>query len=212
MSPASISFTSPALRNRNYCRVICTPGQFLVVTDGSSEGFFAIANRPGREHLELLVKNKGDLAEKLCAAKAGAKFQSGAAQGNGFPKPDVTKQALHLFSMGSGIAPLRALIQTYLDGEWPGNAVTLWQSAFRRESLPFANEYAAWREAGLRVFECLDDAGDASTGNVVDQLALHKPDLKDSTVYWIGSKPYGEAVKTAALALGLQPDACVSNY
>ncbi len=190
-----------------------TPGQFLVITDeGGAEGFFAIANRPGQDGIELLIKNGGDLAAKLCAAQPGAQFSCGVAQGKGFPRPADAQTPLHLFAMGSGIAPLRALIQTHLDGDWSGSTVTLWQSSFRREGLPFAGEYPAWREDGVRIYECLDDAGDASTGNVVDQLAKHKPDLSRCTAYWIGSKPYGEAVKTAVLALGLQPGAYLSNY
>lgn len=206
------------------------PGQFLVVNGPvqdqqgeSKKGFFAIASRPGDERIELLIKRSGDPATALCAAAIDDEFECSEAQGAGFAPPSGRIDRLHLFSMGSGLAPLRSLILASLAadqsaGARPANApppldkITLWQGSFTRAHLPFRDEYEAWEAAGLEIHLCLDEDLDETPGNVIERLRDFAPDLRGSAACWIGSKEFGQALSAATAEFGLPPEALYTNF
>ncbi len=205
------------------------PGQFLVleVPDDAGEikkGFFAIASPPGGANgsrIELLIKNAGDPASRICSAEIGTAFSCGPAQGNGFPVPARSADRIHLFSMGSGLAPLRALLLHELQTNAKKNGDTalsrycLWQGSFTRAHLPFADEYEGWEAAGLELHRCLDEddaLSDAVPGNVVERLRDTAPDLRGSAAFWIGSRDFGQALIETTGELGLPAEALLSNY
>ncbi|MEQ9366262.1 MAG: FAD-dependent oxidoreductase [Leptospirales bacterium] len=209
-----------------------TPGQFLVVSvpgDGSGEakkGFFAIASRPGAEHIELLIKRQGAPATALCDAPVDSEFECSEAQGGGFAAPTGRIDHIHLFAMGSGLAPLRSYILTSLAAEESASApkknrgatpppmskLTLWQGSFAKANLPFRDEYEAWEAAGLEIILCLDQDSEEIPGNVSERLRELSPDLRGSAAYWIGSKEFGQALKEATARCGLPPEALFTNF
>jgi NAD(P)H-flavin reductase len=214
---------------RDLFHIICTPdsrvlasyqkaGQFFEVERGELRGYFAVASPPGRERLEFLVKDAGDLAHALCTSVAGERFVCSLAHGAGFPERDASRQNVHLFSMGSGIAPLRTLIQMHLAGAFPAQSLWLWQGAFDAGRLPFQNEYDEWSARGLNLRLCLDQPGQSATdgrkyfhGNVADALRAESPLVKDALCYWIGSKEFGAAIAAALTELGANADQILTN-
>lgn len=206
-----------------------TAGQFLVLTipdDGDAEpkkGFFAIASQPGAEYIELLIKRSGDPATALCDAAIGTEFECNEAQGTGFEAINGRVDHVHLFAMGSGLAPLRSYILTCMAAQAgtggqrkpalpPMERLTLWQGSFTKDNLPFRDEYEAWEAAGLEIILCLDEDEDEKPGNVVERLNDQAPDLRGSAAYWIGSKEFGQALKVATGQLGLPPEALFTNF
>ncbi|MCR9142633.1 MAG: hypothetical protein NXI24_10310 [bacterium] len=200
-----------------------TPGQFLVVntppTDAAPEGgkgFFAIASRPGSGGIELLIKRSGGSATALCDAEIGAEFDCSEAQGAGFAAPAGRVDQIHLFSMGSGLAPLRSYILSRMAAAGgsasPLSKVTLWQGSFAKSNLPFRDEYEAWEAAGLEIVLCLDQDLDSVPGNVIERLEEIAPDMRGSAAYWIGSKEFGQALRVAATECGLPEDALFTNF
>jgi len=186
-----------------------TPGQYIVMNEGEEKGFFAIASLPGSEQLEFLIKNQGGLAEKICQMKTGETIEASEAQGNGFDMASASGKDVHLFSMGSGIAPFRSFIQWKMAGNGNLKSLCLWQASFTKDHLPFVDEYASWQEGSVKVFECLDEGGGK---NLHDTLNEVKPDLASAMCYWIGSKPFGEEVAKTCIELGLPENNLKSNY
>lgn len=96
------------------------PGQYIQVKVGEEgkPGFFAIASAPDANNqgvLELLIKNAGDAAEKLCASEAGAQVDASPVQGKGFPIdriPAESHSTVFMFATGTGISPIKALIES----------------------------------------------------------------------------------------------------
>ncbi len=96
------------------------PGQYvqIKVGDDGKPGFFAIASAPDTNNqgvLELLIKNAGEAAEKLCALGAGAQVDASPVQGKGFPIeriPVDSHSTVLMFATGTGISPIKALIES----------------------------------------------------------------------------------------------------
>ena len=181
------------------------PGQFLVLQDGDSKGYFALAMRPGSEKLELLVKNEGDLAQKLCALKPGATVDSTEAQGPGFPLEKAKDRNLHIFSMGSAISAFRGIMHGFRAKEYTFANLTLWQGAFTRRHLPFSKEYPQWGLAGATIHVCVDmEVG--SSGNIWQTMAQKKPDFSDAVCFWAGSEAFGKDIFRSGEPLGIKRD------
>ena len=88
------------------------PGQYVRVRIDDQEGFFAIASGPDRQdQVELLLKRGGKVADLLTAHKAGDSIEATGALGAGFPMDKAAERALLLCAAGSGIAPIRAVIE-----------------------------------------------------------------------------------------------------
>lgn len=177
---------------------------------GAAKGFFAFSAAPNDKKLEFLVKNDGDIAKILCEEED-PQVECSPPQGNGFTLSGDGGRPVHLFSMGSGLGPLRALIQYRIQGFFHAPEITLWQASFTRASLPFADEYDAWRASGVVVRLCLDQDEGPDTGSIIEHLHREKIDLSEAVGYWIGSREFGEAVGRSAAQLGMKPERFLTN-
>ncbi len=186
-----------------------TPGQYVVLSQGEEKSFFAIASAPNDAGLHLLVKDQPGLAARICALQPGEEIECSPAQGKGFQLDEG--RDTHLFSMGSGISPFRALIEHHINGGFKSSGLTLWQGCLDREHLPFSEDIARWESQGINIKLCFDREGDV-VENVRQRLVREAPDLVGALAFWIGSKDFGSEVKDAAVNLGLKTDDYRSNY
>src|SRR4051794_35495243 len=87
------------------------PGQVVKVRNAKGEGYFALANAPGSNQLELLVRGGGTVGDELIIqGDAGATVEATAPFGRGFPVTEGSGRDLLLFAAGSGISPMRSLV------------------------------------------------------------------------------------------------------
>ena len=104
------------------------PGQVLKVKTAPGEGFFALASAPSVDgSVELLFKRGGKVADAaLAEAVPGGDLSVTAPFGRGFPIAPALGHDVLLFAAGSGISPIRALLQALLrrsgiQGRWPAS-------------------------------------------------------------------------------------------
>lgn len=187
------------------------PGQFLEIQLGDEKKPFAIASAPGSADIELLVKQDSGIAERLCSMKKGEAVDCSEALGAGFEVNRAVGKNTHLFSMGSGLAPIRSLILWREQRKFLPSFLTLWQGAHTREHLPFYDEYEFWEKSGILIRLCLDRNSDRPE-KVTDALLRIRPDLSKSAAYWIGSQGFGEDIGRIALQLGLAPQMLLTNH
>ena len=247
------------------------PGQYLSLKVEEIHSFYAMAHSPlallrtslgaqseaslasqkkNQQHWEFLIKNdkkaKNDNSITLCNLKEGDTIKASAVMGEGFTLEQVLKifeqnTELHLFGMGSGIAPLRSLLLNILnckrDSEiqktqkifWP--KITLWQAAFSREHAAYRREYTDWCQRGVKLKLCLDKTRqngiDAVSGigtshfaiedmevhskNPIEVLSKEKPDLSRSIVCWAGSEEFGKSLQELCFKLALPKEAFLDN-
>ncbi|MCB1324586.1 MAG: hypothetical protein H7A21_00435 [Spirochaetales bacterium] len=188
------------------------PGQFVELTAAGESAYFAIASAPGAGHLEFLIKDAArQPARALCRLAIGQRVAGGVVAGQGFDlsllEGDV--RAVHLFAMGSGVAPLRSMILHRMHTRAHNIPITLWQSAFSVDHVPFLYEHDVWTAAGVEVVLCLDQ--DPASAGVVEMLGVRRPDLREAAAYWVGSETYGETIRDALKVHGLPSAALLTN-
>jgi sulfhydrogenase subunit gamma (sulfur reductase) len=142
------------------------PGQVVKVRTATGEGFFALASAPDpAARADLLVKRGGKVADALVAgAAAGGPLQLTEPFGNGFPVEAALGRDMLLFAAGSGIAPVRALVQHVLGHRERFNRVTLFYGQRHGAEFAYRREGLAWERGGVRVVLCPSQADDAWEG------------------------------------------------
>lgn len=88
------------------------PGQFTIITlPGYGEAPFGIMQPFGKNnYLQILVRQVGDLTKKLYQSKKGEKIYFRGPYGNGFPVSEWKKKNITLVAGGTGIVPIKALL------------------------------------------------------------------------------------------------------
>ena len=241
------------------CESYQQAGQYLSLSpieNSENGGFFALgaAPTPRQTQLEFLIKwQKDQLPEELCKRKEGeVLFACKQILGEGFGKAFSSNKlsdyhaqrpkkpkSLHLFSMGSGLAPLRAVLQSILQDwarlrrETPDTRnidfsnITLWQGSHSKDSLPFHAEYSKWLAQGVNIELCLSKvegtenlsslsnlAGKININkcNIVDALAQKRPDLRGSLACWVGSSDFGKSLCGRVNELGMVDSDLHDNF
>uniref|UniRef100_A0A0D9VFC7 FAD-binding FR-type domain-containing protein n=1 Tax=Leersia perrieri TaxID=77586 RepID=A0A0D9VFC7_9ORYZ len=149
------------------------PGQYLLIRvpgeDDLKPAFMAIASPPGgAAGFEFLVKTvPGTTAEKLCGLRDGDVVELGAIMGNGFPisriNPPDEAQTVLLFATGTGISPIRSLIEFGFDADQRAD-VRLYYGARNLQTMAYQDKFTNWESTGLKVIPVLSRADDSWQG------------------------------------------------
>ena len=143
------------------------PGQFVQIkVEDSKPGFFAIASPPDTNNagvIELLVKNAGETAALLCASNAGDEVQVSDVMGKGFPVdriPPSDVQHVYIFATGSGISPIKAMIESGVLDVNSRACVKLYYGARNKESMAYYDALEDWKmQYGVEVEPVFSENG-----------------------------------------------------
>jgi NAD(P)H-flavin reductase len=115
--------------------------------------------------VELLVKRGSRVADALvAAATAGQRLQASGPFGPGFAAHQALGRDVLLFAAGSGIAPVRALIQELVRRRPEIGRVTLYYGQRAAADFAYRAEHLAWERAGVRVYLCCSDPAARAQG------------------------------------------------
>lgn len=196
------------------------PGQVVKVKAGPGDGYFALASAPdpgGRA--ELLVKRGGAVADAAIAAAApGADLAITAPFGRGFPVERALGHDALLFAAGSGIAPIRALLQALLRRRDELDRIVLFYGQRRGADFAYRGEHLAWERRGVRVVLCPSAADDAwegvrgRVGAVARTLDFGGARLQQAATFVSGMSAMVADVKEALAQAGAPPDRVHLNF
>jgi NAD(P)H-flavin reductase len=172
------------------------PGQVVKVKVATGEAYFALSTAPSTDGLvELLVKRGGPVGDAVAAAIPGARLQVTAPFGRGFELEAALGRDVLLFAAGSGIAPIRALVQALLARREQVDRVVLFYGQRRGAEFAYRAEHLGWERRGVRVVLCPSDEDDTWPGvRGRVQEAAHALD-------WGGARP----AQAAAFVCGMSP-------
>jgi NAD(P)H-flavin reductase len=130
------------------------PGQYVELSlPGHAQMPFALASAPDPHgaRWEVLVKAGPPLADALSTVNGGAVVEVTRPVGPGFPLERAKGHSLVLVATGSGISPIRSVLQALLREREAYGKVTLLFGARTPKSFAFAEEVPVWEANGVRV-------------------------------------------------------------
>ena len=196
------------------------PGQVVKVRTPAGEGYFALASAPWRQpRAELLVKRGGRVADAAIALAADlGSLDMSPPFGQGFPIEDGHDRDVLLFAAGSGIAPIRALVQHIVRHRGSFRRVTLFYGQRHGSEFAYKGEHLAWDRAGVRVVLCPSQEDDAWPGmrgrvhQVASSLALGGADPACTTVFVCGMTAMVNEVRATLAGAGVPPEHVHLNF
>lgn len=192
------------------------PGQYLVVRTAPDAApvFLALAGAPGDDAFELLIKTGGGgAADEVAAVSTGAALLASEPAGPGFPVERLLGRDVLLAAAGSGIAPIRAVIQWMMAERGRVGRVGLYWGVRSPAHLPYRDELEAWRSAGIGVELVYGLAPSGEPGHrVQDVLAGAAFDPERTSALLCGMRPMVEAVREVLVGRGIAPDAVHLNH
>lgn len=195
----------------------CAPGQYLLLgLPGHGEGYFGIASTPGIQpgQLELLVRAGTPLTDALIALSPGAEVQLGPIEGRGFPVEAARGRHLLLFGTGSGIGPLRSVLEWVLRKREAAGAITLYFGARTPDGFAYLSELARWRAEGIEVIQTVSQPGDSGWTGLTGYVQHHVPraDLSGAVAFLCGHEEMVKGVREVLVLRGLPPERIFTNY
>jgi NAD(P)H-flavin reductase len=196
------------------------PGQVVKIRTPAGEGFFALASAPTQGGAaELLLKRGGKVADTVAgAAVPGGALQLTAPFGKGFPVEEAEGRDVLLFAAGSGIAPIRSLVQHLLADRARFGRATLFYGQRHGAEFAYRDEAAAWDRGGVRVVLCPSQAEEAWDGvrgrvqEVARSLGFGGHAPEDTVAFACGMKAMVEDVRRTLGEFGVPPDRVHANF
>jgi sulfhydrogenase subunit gamma (sulfur reductase) len=192
------------------------PGQYVKVAAGAGETFFAIASRPNPDggRIELLLKLGSPVSDAIAELLAGAAVRVTSAQGKGFPLDRAVGRDLVLVATGSGISPIRSVIETIARRRADFGKVSLHVGARTPSAFAYVEEFSAWRASEIDVFPVVSRPTDTGwtglTGYVQSHLdGVH---LRAAIAFLCGQKAMVEAVRTTLVERGMPGESIYLNF
>jgi len=196
------------------------PGQLVKLhAPGHKPGYFALGNAPrGDGTGELLLKRGTPLSDAVIdAAQPRAIVDATAPFGEGFPVEQARGRDVLLFAAGSGITPIRALLQWLLDRRDAHGHVALYYGQRSDRDFAYLGEHEAWRAAGVHLVLCASQPSPSWIGargyvqTVARELRLHEISTENAVAFLCGMKSMVDGARVELKHFGLPAERTFLN-
>ncbi|KAF3779848.1 Fruit protein [Nymphaea thermarum] len=199
-------------------------GQYLQVRALECRpAFLAIASPPSPSgtKLDFLIKDiDGSAASLICRLRRGDVVELGPVMGKGFNiseiSPPESFSSVLIFATGSGISPIRALIESGFDAKMRPD-VRLYYGARNLQRMAYQDRFKDWESYGVNVVPVLSQPDDRWTGEkgyVQAAFARAKQILDPSSTGAVlcGHKQMAEDVTSILVADGVSSKKILKNF
>jgi NAD(P)H-flavin reductase len=196
------------------------PGQVVKLHTPAGDAYFALASAPSLDGtVELLLKRGGRVADAaIASAQPGGALDISAPFGKGFPVEEAHGRHVLLFAAGSGIAPMRALVQHVLSRRVDFDRVTLFYGQRHGADFAYRREHLAWERGGVRVVLCPSHEDEAWPGvrgrvqEVAQTLGFGGSPPESSVAFVCGMTAMVDEVKATLARAGVPPERVHLNF
>ncbi|GFP84711.1 fruit protein pkiwi502 [Phtheirospermum japonicum] len=203
-------------------------GQYLQLRlqdPDSKPSFLAIASPPSiaasKGVFEFLIKSvAGSTAELLCGLQKGDVVELTSAMGKGFDidqiSPPENYQTVVIFATGSGISPIRSLIEAGFSADKRSD-VRLYYGARNLSRMAYQERFKDWESAGVDIVPVLsqpDDSWKGEQGYVQAVFAKEKRIISPQSTGAVlcGQKQMAEDVTSLLVADGVSSEKILKNF
>jgi NAD(P)H-flavin reductase len=195
-----------------------TAGQYVKLSlDGALPRPVAIASAPkSGERFEFLLKVAPELRANLLAMTTEDRLPCSRAQGKGYPLALAHGKALWLFASGSGVAPLRSVVEHIVRHRHSYQDVTLLYGVRHVEDLAFRDRFGTWAGQNIQVIPVVSKpepgTWDGRTGWVQQHLPTTFAKPADVVAFVCGRPEMDRDVVAALLQRGVGPEQVHRNW
>ncbi len=192
-------------------------GQYALVQLGDDVARpFAIASAPGEPKIEFLLKLPADRAAVLLGLARGDRVPVSAPRGPGFPLAQAQGRPLWLIGTGSGVAPLKAVVEALLPERARYADVHLLYGVRQADELAYAQRFGEWAGRGVHVVPVVSQPApgtwDGPRGRVQDHLPAQIDGAAEAWFFLCGLPEMDREVAATLLQRGVAPDQIFRNY
>jgi len=192
------------------------PGQYVHLRlPGTTEGLFALASPPGTARWDLLVKANSLLTDALVHLHLGARVEVSRPEGRGFPLEHARDKDVLLFATGSGISPIRSVIESIRQERDVYGQVTLYFGARTPAAFAYARDFKTWEQSGIHVVPTVSQPGASGWQGLTGYVQAHlkeEPLAPGTLAFVCGQQEMVQGVIRALLARGLPSSAICQNF
>jgi NAD(P)H-flavin reductase len=192
------------------------PGQYVHLgLAGAGEAPFALASGPEAlgARWEFLVKAGSPLTNALALLREGAQVSAGRPVGPGFPLARARGKSLVLVATGSGISPIRSVVQALLREREAYGRVTLLFGARTPKSFAFSDELPSWEARGIRVVRVVSQPATSGWAEATGYVQRHLGGPHaDAIAFLCGQQGMIEEVARELERQGVLPANVYLNY
>ncbi|HSP77460.1 MAG TPA: NAD-binding oxidoreductase [Myxococcaceae bacterium] len=193
------------------------PGQYVrLALPELEEGVFAIASAPEPEghRWEFLLKGGSPLPDALIRLRPGEEVRTTRPEGPGFPLGGARGKDLLLFATGSGISPIRSVIESIRRERDAYGRVTLYFGARTPESFAYEDELHHWEATDIRVVRTVSRPGASGWQGLTGYVQAHLGEVpvKGAEAFLSGQSGIVEEVIQALESRGMPRSAIHLNY
>lgn len=202
-------------------------GQYLQlrVPDVAKPSFLAIASPPSvaasKGKFEFLVKSvAGSTAELLCGLRKGDSVELSQVMGSGFDVDSISPAEEYptvlIFATGSGISPIRSLIESGFGAEKRAD-VRLYYGARNLQRMAYQDRFKEWESSGVEIVPVLsqpDDTWKGERGYVQAAFARAKKLFSPISTGAVlcGQKQMAEEVTSILVSDGVSSEKILKNF
>lgn len=188
------------------------PGQYAVLRlPHHKDGFFAFASAP-KEPWSFLIKKSSPLTDALANLEKGKTLLVSKAQGQGFDLTKIAGKNSNLICVGSGIAPMRAILRHILkNGQ--RDPISLYYGTKNREGMAYTKDLEDWKSREVQVINVFSREKPTPgllTGYVQDHLRISNP--VKTVALLCGMKAMIDDVTQKLITLGLSKEQILTNF
>eukprot|EP00210_Caulerpa_lentillifera_P005276 g5041.t1 len=194
-------------------------GQFIQIRIGDSKpAFMAIASPPksNDSQIQLIVKCSGDTATQLCELNQGDDVKVSEVMGKGFPIERIPSERISqilIFATGTGIAPIKALIDSSSFQIDKRESVKLFYGVRNEAECPVRSELEEWKNnlPSLDITVVYSEATGEYIQDVFTKLDLNFDPLKTGVIL-CGQREMCETITEFVKHRGVSSDHILLNF
>jgi sulfite reductase subunit B len=127
------------------------PGQFFQCSlFGIGESAISICSY-GKDFFEMSIRAVGNVTNKLCALKKGEKIGLRGPYGHGYHMPPLHGKDILIFGGGSGVAPVRGIMQYIQQHREKFGSVDLFFGFRTEKDILFEKDFPMWEKSDMSV-------------------------------------------------------------
>ena len=150
-----------------------------------------IANRPGRETFDFLVKDAGVRSHRIATLAPGDELMLTRPAGAGFPVLAVRGMDILMICCGVAICAMRAVVEEILLARSDWGRVMIFYGERTADRFALIEERERWRESGIEVFLTASRPSVGTywrghVGYVQEHLAMVAPQVRNAVAFLAG--------------------------